>query len=120
LGQQTATATAGGYGQLNNTNAYSTGKPPQPPQQQPQPRSSSVAVATGAPASTQTTTTTIFEDETMQLIKNVVLYRVDLLRNTSVILLSIFACCVLPFIIAAIAIGTAANNILTDIFMFNY
>jgi hypothetical protein len=52
-----STATACGYGQLNDTTAYSTGKPSQPPQQQQQqPRSSSVAVATGAPTSTQTTT----------------------------------------------------------------
>jgi hypothetical protein len=99
--------------------AYSTGKPPQPPQQQQQqqqqPQSSSIAVATGAPTSTQTTaaattTTTIHRRNNNQCCADWTCCGI-----TCVILSSIFICCVLPFIIAAIAITTATQSVMPEL-----
>ena len=101
--------------------AYSTGKPPQQPPQ-PQPRSSSsssVAIATGAPTPlpTPTSTTHITSTSTTTTTST----RGNNSQNcctgwtccgiTSIVLFSIFICCILPFIIVAIAIGSAASNI---------
>jgi hypothetical protein len=100
--------------------AYSTGKPPQPPQQQQQqqqqqqPQSSSIAVATGAPTSTQTAaaaaTTTTHRRNNNQCCAGWTCCGI-----TCVILSSIFICCVLPFIIAAIAITTATQSVMPEL-----
>ena len=102
--------------------AYSTGKPPQPPQTQPRSSSSSVAVATGAPTATPTSTTTqtTSTSTTTSTTRGnnsqcctgtcTTVQRWICCGITSTVLLSIFLCCILPFILVAISIGSAANS----------
>mmetsp|Transcript_24816 Transcript_24816/g.27790 ORF Transcript_24816/g.27790 Transcript_24816/m.27790 type:complete len:178 (-) Transcript_24816:615-1148(-) len=90
--------------------AYSTGKPPQPPpppQQLSQPQSSSIAVATGAPTSTHMRNNA--RDNNQACCAGWTCCGI-----TCAVLTSIFVCCVLPFVVAAIVIGHTAHSVLTE------
>ncbi|OEU12914.1 hypothetical protein FRACYDRAFT_276621 [Fragilariopsis cylindrus CCMP1102] len=129
-GQLNKSASATTTNAANNTAhqttpiAYSTGKPQQPLQTQPRSSSSSVAVATGAPTSipipTSTTTQTTSTSTTTSTTRGnnsqccigtcTTVQRWICCGITSTVLFSIFLCCILPFILVAISIGSAANS----------
>lgn len=89
--------------------AYSTGKPPQPPPptQSPPPQSSSIVVATGAP-------TSVHSQNNARINNQACCAGWTCCGITCAVVMSIFVFCVLPFIIAVIAIGHTANSVLAE------